>query len=874
MSRNRPSWIAAGFLCSCLLFAEDWSHLGFDASRSRATTEIMGPPFTLDWSAPLPGGGSSSPVAGDGFVVACTSSGKVRAFRESSGALAWEATTGDEIVATPLLAKGRAFVPSTDRSIHVLSLADGSALAPIPSGGTEMSSPAIEGSKVFTGLGFPNQHAAAYSTSGAELWRTPLEQVTYSSPALGGGRVYLGCNSGRYYALEAPDGSIAWTFATAGSVVLSSPLVVGDHVYLVPGGDTNLAYRVHQNPSQWATNWTYAVPEPAPLLAGLQMTRRPVSSPVLAGGWIVFLMRFDQYHDSNGDWILDSIVMREYLVAVDPAGTAAPWSPVLLGTKTVSTPNDVPQLGLCPAPAVFSGPTLAVTSTLTPSLRLFDTSGTLLQTIALDGPTQASPAAANTHLYVSTGQTLYAFRCATNTAPSAVPSAWPEGEVNVTDSTPEIMWTPVADGVDYLIRVDDDGEVLLDWDYETSTLPEIPPDTRLSYAIRTRDADGALSEWSPLRHFWVNRNLVPPQPPTGLSALPGDGQVFLAWTASPDTDVTGYWLSVDGGAWTPLGNSISATAFGLANNVSYSFRLVARDLDGLQSAEAVASATPLFPVAINGSAWPTLEAAVTAAAPGDVIQLGVGTFSVSATLDLKEGVTLAGYAPHLTTISGPGLDRVIRVAPGSSAAVVRRLTVTGGLTGIDANGRSLEARNVILRHLDVGLVSPAGSSVLAVHVTAVHNAVAGFHVAVSSFELRNAIVTQNGIGVYAEAGASPSVTYTNAAANGADYIGTAPGVGATAALIAFLPDWREPHAAPSVDAGDPEDPFSEEPSYNGGRANQGAFGNTPWAATSDPPPPAGGSPGGGGGGGGGGGCGLLGLEAILVLALVRRLRRR
>lgn len=872
MSRNKTSWIAAALLSGCLLFAEDWSHLGFDSSRSRTTTETMGPPFSLDWSAPLPGGGVSSPVAADGVVIAATSSGTVRAYRETSGALAWQAAANDEVISTPLLARGRAYVPSTDRKIHVLRLADGAEISTIPSGGTEMSSPSTDGTTIYTALGFPNQHAAAYTIGGAELWRTSLEQVTYSSPAVQNGRVYVGCNSGRYYALDTSDGSIAWTFATAGSALLSSPLVAGDHVYLVPGGDTNLVYRVHQDPAQWATNWTYAVPEPAPLLAGLQMTRRPVSSPVLAGGWIVFLMRFDQYHDSDANWILDSVVMREYLVAVDPSGASAPWSPVLLGTKTVSTPNDVPQFGLCPSPAVISGPTLAVTSTLTPSLRLFDTTGTLLQTLPLDTPTRASVAAANTHLYVATEQTLYAFRCAANIAPPVVPSAWPEGEVNVMDSTPEITWTPVADAVDYLIRVDDDGEVLLDWDYETATLPEIPPDTRLSYAIRSRDAAGALSEWSPLRHFWVNRNLVAPQPPADLVAIPGDAQASLSWTASPNSDVVGYWLSIDGGPWTPLGNVTSATITGLSNNTTYECSLVARDLDDLQSAAATATVTPLHPVAINGAPWPTLEAAVAAAVPGDVIQLGVGGFTVSATLDLKGGVTLAGYAPHLTTISGPGLDRVIRVATGSGAAVVRRLTVTGGLTGIDANGLAIEVRNVILRHMNVGLVSPAGSDVLAVHCTVIYHAVAGLHVAPSVFSARNCLVMHNGTGVYVETGAFPSLTYNNVAANTADFSGAAPGAGSTSALVSFLADWREPDASPNVDAADPLDPFAEEPAYNGGRANQGAFGNTAWAAKSDPPPPQGGSEG-GGGGGGGGGCGLLGLEALLVLLLARALRR-
>jgi hypothetical protein len=83
----------------------------------------------------------------------------------------------------------------------------------------------------------------------------------------------------------------------------------------------------------------------------------------------------------------------------------------------------------------------------------------------------------------------------------------------------------------------------------------------------------------------------------------------------------------------------------------------------------------------------------------------------------------------------------------------------------------------------------------------------------------------------------------------------------------------EDPSSPSVDAGDPLDDYSLELSPNGSRINLGAYGNTRWAALSPvagPPPP----PSGGGGGGGGGGCGLLGLDAVLALALLGRLRRR
>jgi hypothetical protein len=82
--------------------------------------------------------------------------------------------------------------------------------------------------------------------------------------------------------------------------------------------------------------------------------------------------------------------------------------------------------------------------------------------------------------------------------------------------------------------------------------------------------------------------------------------------------------------------------------------------------------------------------------------------------------------------------------------------------------------------------------------------------------------------------------------------------------VTFLDDYREAAGAPSVDAGDPADAFDLEPSPNGGRINQGAYGNTADATTSEvPSKPA-------SGGGSSAGCGLLGLEALLLLAFLRR----
>jgi hypothetical protein len=106
-----------------------------------------------------------------------------------------------------------------------------------------------------------------------------------------------------------------------------------------------------------------------------------------------------------------------------------------------------------------------------------------------------------------------------------------------------------------------------------------------------------------------------------------------------------------------------------------------------------------------------------------------------------------------------------------------------------------------------------------------------------------------------------------------DYPAGTSGAGNTAVAAAFVDEAatsssKDP-TSPTVDSGDPLDAFSNEPAPNGSRINQGAFGNTRWAASrvaagSGSTRPAGRRR--------HGGCGLLGLEVLLLLAF--RLRKR
>jgi hypothetical protein len=160
--------------------------------------------------------------------------------------------------------------------------------------------------------------------------------------------------------------------------------------------------------------------------------------------------------------------------------------------------------------------------------------------------------------------------------------------------------------------------------------------------------------------------------------------------------------------------------------------------------------------------------------------------------------------------------------------------------------------------------------------------------------IRNAIITANAIGVDAADASLVASRYNDVFGNGvADYRGAGPAASDRSDAVAFGEgddDLRLTRAQPSTDRGDPADEFINEPEPNGGRINQGAFGNTPFAELSDQarlPPPAPPAPGqeptpkAGSSGAGGGRCALAGPAggpdgalALVTLALLVRRRRQ
>ena len=143
-------------------------------------------------------------------------------------------------------------------------------------------------------------------------------------------------------------------------------------------------------------------------------------------------------------------------------------------------------------------------------------------------------------------------------------------------------------------------------------VPESPSSTAWSpsadledgrYQWRARAADPRQpGPWSPTARFTVLVD-APPAAPKGLRATAGDARVRLDWTASPESDVTGYRVyrsTVAGGPHDFVGVA-TTPAFddlGLVDGVTYYYVVTATDAHNESAPSAEAAARPETPPAL------------------------------------------------------------------------------------------------------------------------------------------------------------------------------------------------------------------------------------------------------------------------------------
>jgi MYXO-CTERM domain-containing protein len=368
--------------------------------------------------------------------------------------------------------------------------------------------------------------------------------------------VVVGSNGGRYYALDAITGLLKWEYIADGVVHLAAPLIVGSHVYMAGGGSSSMVHAVDLATGVSLPGWPVSLPAPDPDIAGTEASRqRAISSFVSAGGVLVLQTRLDDALDTDGDSVADKFLSRETLVGLDPSTGAQVWQKALARAELTSG-NYVPSFLVCPTPAAYLGdggaPLLAVASSLDASVRVLDaTTGGWLAQHTVAGFALASPVMANGMLITTAfNGTIEGFGSSLNHAPTAPIAAESARPLDAAEPT-TVRWLPATDPdgeqASYELRIDTDGELLQTWDQQiflgpgvtsTTLTSALTPGVTYSYALRARDARGALSSWSPTAHFTLVVN--PPVTVNGASAV----SLASAVAAAQPGDVIGLGAGI------------------------------------------------------------------------------------------------------------------------------------------------------------------------------------------------------------------------------------------------------------------------------------------------------------------------------------------
>ena len=166
----------------------------------------------------------------------------------------WKFVTKGQVISSPAIANGLAYVGSTDGNLYAVDVESGAQKWKFETHVRVTSSPAIAGGVVYFGS-YDGKFYALDAATGQLKWKfqtagerrfagkhlhgsqpdgesmpDPFD-LFLSSPAVTGGVVYFGSGDGNVYALDAASGKLKWKFQTA-DVVHASPAIANDTLFI------------------------------------------------------------------------------------------------------------------------------------------------------------------------------------------------------------------------------------------------------------------------------------------------------------------------------------------------------------------------------------------------------------------------------------------------------------------------------------------------------------------------------------------------------------------------------------------------------------------------------------------------------------------
>ncbi|MBI2923896.1 MAG: hypothetical protein HYY18_22790, partial [Planctomycetes bacterium] len=369
---------------------------------------------------------------------------------------------------------------------------------------------------------------------------------------------------------------------------------------------------------------------------------------------------------------------------------------------------------------------------------------------------------------------LYA-RAVSADPPPAPAGLSPAGGEDVRDPRPTLSWNPVSLDASYAVwfGLGDEAAAGLTsdvpagqpWFVPAEALPE---NSHVFWRVRAVGAQGQAGPWSATADFWVGRDIVPPEPVGDFVATARNGGADLSWSPSPSPEAVGYRLYVrsEGGTYAnprPLGLVTAARVEALANGLSYDFMLTAVDAAGNESVGVVASVKPGTLVTLRGQSYPTIQAAVDTAQPGDTIELGVAVFYEG--VDLKPGVSLHGSGPGMTVLDASGFPAGVTLEASDASpefrSTISGLSIRGGAAGVWGGVANVKLENVVIARVNGPGVRTDGGVLEVARVTIANCQRDGIETAASGRVVDALILKNGGAGVLVRAPGEVSVSYSD-----------------------------------------------------------------------------------------------------------------
>lgn len=205
-----------------------WRCFRGDPMRSGVTTdELKGAALAVKWYRQHPEILASPVVAGSGFVLVGTSTGRLLAIDADNGEVAFEPPLGAATESTAAIGNGRAYVGADDGVLYCIDLAAGSVAWKKKLGAMIRSSPLAAGSSVYVGtIDGPERGAmfCAEASKGKTVWSYKCQEI-FSSPAMiADSGITFGSDDGSIHSLDADSGRLLWKVPT-GTKVRATPAV-------------------------------------------------------------------------------------------------------------------------------------------------------------------------------------------------------------------------------------------------------------------------------------------------------------------------------------------------------------------------------------------------------------------------------------------------------------------------------------------------------------------------------------------------------------------------------------------------------------------------------------------------------------------------